>query len=68
MTGYFIPSEDDNEDDEPFYCPKCLRVNVHTKMKIEVDQDDEDKLQCYRCGYKSHRGLQETDEDKEKYK
>ena len=39
--------------------------NVSTKMEIKLDQDDEDKIQCYKCGYKSHRRLHENEEDRD---
>ena len=41
--------------------------NVSTKMEIKLDQDDEDKIQCYKCGYKSHRGLHENEEDRDEW-
>jgi len=47
---------EENQEDEPLYCPYCSKVKVFSKLQPRVYDTDElpydadQWLQCYRCG------------------
>ena len=61
MIGYFIPDDNAFGNIPKAYCPRCEKVGIRKRM--EKMPDNEDRLQCKRCGYNKPIGIFDKDED-----